>query len=178
MYQQLKTFNNKWYNPGSKLLRCTWYIVSFFFFENNFFLFYKIKIIILRLYGAKVGENVIIKPNVKIKYPWFLSIGNNVWIGEKVWIDNLAQIEIGNDVCISQGVFLINGNHDWHKSTFDLVLKPILIKNESWIGAKSIVLSNSIIENGVVLCAGSVLSGKTKKGYIYSGSPAKQIKKR
>jgi len=62
----------------------------------------KIKVKILKLYGAKVGYNVLIKPNVNIKYPWFLEIGNDVWIGENVWIDNLAQVTIGNDVCLSQ----------------------------------------------------------------------------
>ena len=56
----------------------------------------------MRLFGASVGKGVIINPRVNIKYPWKLVIGSNVWIGEKVWIDNLADVTIGDNVCLSQ----------------------------------------------------------------------------
>jgi len=44
------------------------------------------KVKLLRLFGADVDQGVVIKPNVNIKYPWFLKIGSDVWIGEGVWI--------------------------------------------------------------------------------------------
>ena len=47
---------------------------------------------LLRLFGAKIGKGVVIKPCVNIKYPWKLRIGNYVWIGENVWIDNLDTV--------------------------------------------------------------------------------------
>ena len=57
---------------------------------------------------------------MNIKYPWFLAIGDHTWIGEKVWIDNLAEVAIGANCCVSQGAMLLCGNHNYKKSTFEL----------------------------------------------------------
>ena len=103
MKVNLKSFNNSWYNPGNFFKISIWYIVNHLFFNSFLPLPYYIKTLVLRIFGAKIGENVCIKPNVNIKYPWLLQIGDNVWIGEKGWIDNLAQITIMSNVCISQG---------------------------------------------------------------------------
>ena len=71
------------------------------------------KAIILRVFGAKVGKGLVIRTHVRIKQPWRLSIGDHVWIGESVWIDNLVQVAIASNVCLSQGAFLLTGNHDY-----------------------------------------------------------------
>ena len=80
---------------------------------------------LLRLFGAKIGKKVIIRPSVKVTYPWKLSIGDYSWIGEDVWIDNLEQVIIGSNVCISQGAMLLCGNHNYKKVTFDLIIGEI-----------------------------------------------------
>ena len=65
------------------------------------------------MFGAKIGKGVIIRPGVSVKYPWKLQIGDNTWIGENVWIDNLSNIIIGKNVCVSQGAMLLSGNHNY-----------------------------------------------------------------
>src|SRR5690242_9560833 len=100
-------------------------MVSAIFFQNSLFPFSGWKVFLLRLFGASVGKGVVIKPRVTIKYPWFLTIGNHSWIGENVWIDNLGKVAIGSNVCLSQGSMLLTGNHDYTKSTFDLMVKEI-----------------------------------------------------
>ena len=90
-----------------------------------------LKKFILKLFGAKIGRGVVIKPGVNIKYPWKLFIGDYSWIGEKVWIDNLANVVIGRSVCISQGAMLLTGNHNYAAKEFDLmVLAIIALKTE------------------------------------------------
>jgi putative colanic acid biosynthesis acetyltransferase WcaF len=101
MKTALSQFNNSWYKPGSKIKIATWFIISGIVFKNSLFPFSGIKIILLRLFGAKIGKGVVIKTDVNIKYPWLLKIGNYCWIGEKVWIDNLALVSISDNVCIS-----------------------------------------------------------------------------
>ena len=98
----LKTYNNDWYKKGSKVKMILWYFTNVFFFINPLNASSSLKIFFLRLFGAKIGNNVMIKPGVNIKYPWLLEIGNDIWIGEKVWIDNLAKVKIADNVCISQ----------------------------------------------------------------------------
>ncbi len=138
----------------------------------------KIKVKILKLYGAKVGYNVLIKPNVNIKYPWFLEIGNDVWIGENVWIDNLAQVTIGNDVCLSQDAYLLTGSHNYKKTSFNLMLGSIVLEDGVWIGAKSTVCPDVICKSHSVLAVSSVATTNLEEYTIYQGNPAIEKRKR
>ena len=97
----LSKFNNKSYNPGSILRRFLWYFVNIIFFKSSIFPFNFIKVFFLKLFGARVGKGVIVKPNVNIKYPWKLNIGNYVWIGENVWIDNLDDVIISSTIILA-----------------------------------------------------------------------------
>ncbi|MEM1003196.1 MAG: WcaF family extracellular polysaccharide biosynthesis acetyltransferase [Bacteroidota bacterium] len=174
----LSQYDNSWYQPGSKLKRLLWYVCNFILFKSYWFQVSALKVFILRLFGAKVGKRVVIKPNVNIKYPWFLKIGDNTWVGEGVWLDCLTVVDIGNNVCISQGALILNGNHDYKKSTFDLIVKPIVIEDGAWIGAKCTVTQGITIGYHSVLTAGSVASRSLEPYAIYKGVPAVKIKER
>ena len=95
-----------------------------------------LKVRLLRMFGAKMGRGVIIKPSVNIKYPWNLVVGDYTWIGENVWIDNLTQVTMGRNVCISQGAMLLCGNHNYRKTTFDLMIGSITLEDGVWVGAQ------------------------------------------
>jgi len=130
----LSKYNNDWYKPGASFLfRAIWYIVNQFFLIS-YFPFSSIKVFLLRVFGAKVGKGVVIKPHVNVKYPWRLTIGNYSWIGEGVWIDNLEDVFIGNNCCVSQDVLLLCGNHNYKKSTFDLMTEKIILEDGVWLG--------------------------------------------
>jgi putative colanic acid biosynthesis acetyltransferase WcaF len=175
----LSTFNNSWYNSGRNgLVVFLWYFTNIFVMMNPLNPFSFIKVCFLRLFGARVGKNVLIKPGVNIKYPWQLEIGDNCWIGERVWIDNLAMVKIGSDVCISQGAMLLCGNHDYRLSTFDLLVGEINLENGVWIGALSVVGPGVTIGSHAVLSVGSV-AGKNLEGWkIYRGNPAEPVRER
>jgi putative colanic acid biosynthesis acetyltransferase WcaF len=168
-------FNNKDFYPGNLILRILWYLFSQFFFKSSWLPFTFIKVFILRIFGAKIGKSVVIKPSVNIKYPWKLSLGNHVWIGENVWIDNLDNVVIGNNVCISQGAFLLCGNHNYKKDSFDLITKPIIVQDGVWIGAKSTVLPGVTAKSHSILSAGSVTSKNLEPYSIYRGNPAEKV---
>lgn len=172
MKVDLASFNNNWYKTGSAIKRVLWYFVNIVFFANGFFPFYTFKVFLLKRFGANVGSNVLIKPNVNIKYPWLLQIGNNVWIGEQVWIDNLAKVTIGNNVCISQGALLLCGNHNYKKASFDLIVGEIILEEGVWICAKVIITQNVVCKNHSVVGTAAVLSSSTEEFSIYSGNPA------
>jgi putative colanic acid biosynthesis acetyltransferase WcaF len=175
---QLSTFNNRWYKPGSFFKRALWLLVNVFLFNNSLAVFNGLKIRLLRLFGAKVGKRVLIKPGVNIKYPWFLTIGDNCWIGENVWIDNLAKVTIGNNVCISQGAMLLTGNHDYNKTSFDLQVSEITLENGVWVGARSVVCPGVYCESHSVLSVQSVATQRMNAYSIYQGNPAQAVKAR
>ncbi len=138
----------------------------------------KVKVILLRLFGAKVGNGVVIKPSVNIKYPWLLNIGNHVWIGEEVWIDNLVEIDIADHVCISQGAMLLTGSHDYKAESFGLLTGKITLESGAWIGAKAVVCPNVICHTHSVLAVGSVATHSLEAHTIYQGNPAQAKRKR
>lgn len=174
----LSRFNNSWYNPGNVVKRSLWYFVNAVFFKKSWNTFSGLKVFLLRLFGAEVGKGVVIKPCVNIKYPWKLTIGNYVWVGENVWIDNLGKISIGDHCCLSQGVFLLCGNHDYKSSSFDLMVKDIILENGVWIGAKSIVCPGVTCKSHAVLSVGSVATKDLEAYSIYTGNPAVRVKER
>jgi putative colanic acid biosynthesis acetyltransferase WcaF len=174
----LSSFNNSWYKPGAGfLVRGLWYFVNVAYFKSSF-PFNGVKIFWLKLFGAKVGKGVVVKPGVNIKYPWRLTVGNHVWIGEKVWIDNLGDVVIEDHVCISQGAFLLCGNHDYKKTSFDLMVGNITIKKGAWIGAMSTVCPGVTVAQHAVLTAGSVATSDLAEFTISQGNPAVAVRKR
>src|SRR5439155_25960134 len=115
--------------------------------------------------------------NVNIKYPCRLQIGNYVWIGEQVWIDNLGDVLIEDNVCISQGAMLLCGNHNYKKSAFDLMTGDITLRQGTWIGAKSVVCPGVIVGSHAILNVGSVATKNLEDYTIYQGNPAILVKK-
>ena len=175
----LSKYNNQWFKPGKNaFVRLIWYFVNTLFFINSLNGSSRLKIILLRMFGAKIGKGVVIKPGINIKYPWNLIIGDYTWVGERVWIDNLDNVTIGSNCCLSQGAVLLSGNHNYKKSTFDLMVLPIIIEDGVWIGADSMVTGGSICKNHSVLCVKSVASGNLESYSIYRNNPAIKIKDR
>jgi putative colanic acid biosynthesis acetyltransferase WcaF len=133
---------------------------------------------LLRLFGARIGRGVNIKPGLRVKFPWRLTVGDFTWIGEDVWIDNLATVEIGANCCISQGTYLCTGSHDWSKPAFDLVTKSIMIRDGAWLAARSVVAPGVTVEEGAVLGLGSVATKNLEPWTICYGVPALPVRKR
>ncbi|MCX6312684.1 MAG: WcaF family extracellular polysaccharide biosynthesis acetyltransferase [Bacteroidetes bacterium] len=174
----LARFNNSWYKPGASFLkRGLWYCMNNAFFCSRF-PFSEFKIFLLKLFGARVGKKVVIKPGVNIKAPWFLSIGDFVWIGENVWIDNLVKVSIASNVCLSQGAMLLTGNHNYKKSTFDLMTGEIVLEEGVWIGAKAVVCPGVICASHSLLAVGSIATSNLEAYGIYQGNPAVKMRER
>lgn len=174
----LSKFNNDWYDTGASLFKRTlWYIINAFVF-TTYCPWNSLKLFFLKLFGAKLGKGVVIKPAVNIKYPWKLSIGDNVWIGENAWIDNLDEVVIGNNVCLSQGAMLLCGNHNYKKAFFDLRTEKIVLEDGVWIGAKAVVCPGIVCKSHSMLAVGSVATSDMEAYFVYQGNPAVKIKAR
>ena len=175
----LESFNNSWFRPHRfRIVPILWYFVNILFLVNPLFAFSGFKILILRLFGARIAKGVVLKQSISVKYPWKLSVGANSWIGEQVWIDNLDKVEIGANVCISQGAMLLTGNHDYTKSSFDLITNKIILEDGVWIGAKSVVCPGIVCKSHSVLTVGSIATKNLEPYAIYQGNPAAKVKDR
>jgi putative colanic acid biosynthesis acetyltransferase WcaF len=170
---RLDRFKNGNYRPGTWLARITWLATSIVFFQTRIPWPSFWKRLLLKVFGARVGKGVIIKPRVTVKYPWKLTVGDHCWIGENVWIDNLGQVTLGNHCCLSQGALLLCGNHNYKKTTFDLMVGDITLEDGVWIGARASVGPGVTCGSHSVLAMGSVATQDLEAWTIHHGTPSK-----
>ena len=176
---RLDLYQNSEYSPGASLLQqALWFFIGDRLVQSRLLPFRSFKVGILRLFGAKIGLGVNVKPGVKIKFPWRLVVGDHVWLGENVWIDNLATVTVESHVCISQGAYLCTGNHDWSDVAFGLKTGEIYLQEGCWLGAKTAIAPNVIVGRGAILTLGSVALCSLDPMTIYTGNPARAIRTR
>ncbi len=149
-----------WLLMGSPLVRGSWVPGSGW------------RVALLRAFGAHIGQRARIKTGVRIKYPWRLRLGDDCWIGEDCWIDNMADVSLGNDVCISQGCYLCTGNHDWRDGSFRMYAQPIVLESGSWIASRSTIGPGVTLGESSIASIGSVVYRSIPAGEIHGGNPA------
>ena len=175
----LSSYSSANFDRGAgKVREGLWLLVNLLLFQLCPFCLSPLKSAVLRAFGAKIGRGVVIKPQVKITFPWKLEIGDFVWLGEECWLLNLERITIGNNVCISQRAFLCTGNHNYRSPSFDLIVKPINIEDGAWLGAGCWVGPGVKIGSHAVLTASSMTTADMEPWGIYQGNPAQFVKRR
>jgi len=161
-----------------KLARLIWLI---FFSPIIYYLpapLSKLKVLILRLWGAKIGKNVYLRKGTSILIPWKLTIGNHVAIGLNVTLYNLENIIILDQIVISQNAYLCTGSHDYENPNFSLIKKPIKINHYVWIASDAFIGPGVTIGTGSIVGAKSIIYKNTEDWCVYSGNPARIIKER
>jgi putative colanic acid biosynthesis acetyltransferase WcaF len=177
--QALETFKlPSGFRGRSALVVQLWWIIQASLFAWSPQFAYKWRNFLLRGFGAKIGSNVIIRPSVKVTYPWKLAIGDNAWIGDNVELYTLGEITIGKNAVVSQRSYLCTGSHDYQKPTFDIYAKPIVIEDEAWVATDVFVAPGVTIGKGAVIAARSSVYKDMPEGMICMGNPAKPIKNR
>jgi putative colanic acid biosynthesis acetyltransferase WcaF len=178
-YQSLKTFilPSKFRGKGILFIQVWWIVQASLFAWSPQFA-YPWRNFLLRLFGANIGRNVIIRPSVRITYPWKLTIGDYSWIGDNAELYTLGEITIGKNAVISQKSYLCTGSHDFQSGSFDIYQKPIVVEDEAWIATDVYVAPGVTIGKGAVIGARSSVFKNMPAGMICIGSPAKPIKQR
>jgi len=176
--QLRKDFNKKGFKSGASMIRISfWYIISTLFFQTGLIPFSNIMVLTLRLFGARIGKDVRIKPGIRIKYPWKLHVDDHTWLAG-CHIENLDHVSIGKHVCVSQEAMLLTGNHNYKSASFDLVTQPIRIQDGAWIGAKAVVCPGVTVASHAVLSVGSIATKNMESYMVYQGNPATKLRRR
>lgn len=124
----------------------------------------RLRVSILRKFGARIGDGTLIRHDVKIHWPWKLEIGSNTWVGEGAWILNLERVSIGSNTCISQGALLCTGSHDRRSETFEFDNGPISVGDSVWIAARATVLRGITIADGATIGATALVTQDVPAG--------------
>lgn len=169
----LSDFTGRGYQIGRPIVvQALWMLVSTTIFMR-WWLPSSVRVALLRLFGASIGEHVLLRHRVRVHWPWKLTVHDNVWIGEGAWLLNLEHITIEPNVCISQDVLICTGSHDRRSSSFEFDNSPITIHESSWIAARAIVLAGSRIGPNSVVPAGSCVRGTVGQGVVHTSKPSR-----
>ena len=160
------------------VVEAIWYLCKCFLFLTPLPVPSRFKCFILRLFGARIGKGVVIKPQVKILFPWKLTVGDFAWIGEEVFILNFEPVTIGAHCCISQRAFLCGGSHDYRHPDMPYRNRPIAIEDGAWVGAQVFVGPGARIGAEAVITAGSVVTKDQPAKMVCGGSPCLPIRER
>jgi putative colanic acid biosynthesis acetyltransferase WcaF len=161
---------------ASPLKEAAWWLVRALFFQIPLPLPSSLRAALLRLFGAKIGQGVVIRSHVNITFPWRLSVGDHVWLGEEVLILSLAPVVIESNCCISHRAFLCTGSHDFASPSFALRTAAITIREGSWIAASTFISPGVQFGPGSMAAAGSVVLSDVPPRVIVRGNPAAVIK--
>jgi putative colanic acid biosynthesis acetyltransferase WcaF len=160
-----------------KVVEALWMVVELLLVSNPLQISSALRARALRLFGARVGANVIMRPRMRVKFPWNLRIGDNCWVGEGVWIHNQGLVTIEDNVVVSQETFITTGSHDIYRS-MDLVIKPVNIRRGAWLTTRCIVLQGVEVGQNTVVTPGSVVHKTLLPDGVYGGNPASFIRRR
>ena len=177
--QQLNTFKlPKNFRGRNAFVVQLWWLVQSILFSNSPQFMYGFRRFLLRLFGAKIGKDVIIRPTVRITYPWKVSIGDYSWIGDDVVLYSLGEIEIGNNVVVSQKSYICAASHDYLKSNFPIFAQKVTIKDECWLATDVFVAPGITIHRGTVVGSRSSVYKDLPENKVCMGNPAKIIRER
>jgi len=163
----LYTVPSNWSNGRSFFINAIWRLL-FQPLVSSHFPGSAWRIRVLNIFGASIHPSVNLKPHIIITCPWNLKIGQSSWVGEYVWIDNIDQVVVGLNSCISQGVYICTGNHNYRSPSFDLVTSPVIIRDSVWICAMALIAPGVNIDSGAVISFGTVITGDVSANTLVS----------
>jgi len=155
-----------------------WWLVQATFFRLSPQAMYGWRRWLLRLFGAKIGHGVVIRPTVEITYPWKLAIGDYSWIGDHVRLYTLGHIEIGDNAVVSQDCYICTASHDYRSPSFGIFDTPVKIESEAWLATDVFVAPGVTIGHGAVVGARSTVLKDLPPMMICAGYPAKPLRSR
>ncbi len=150
-----------------------WWIVQATLFAMSPQVCYGWRRFLLRLFGAHVGQGVILRPSVRVTYPWKVSIGDRAWIGDRAELYSLGKITIGADAVVSQDCYLCTGGHDPQDPGFAIYEKPIVIGDEVWLAAQCFVMPGCRIGRGAFCMVRALVTRDIPQGMVAAGQPAR-----
>lgn len=178
-YIDLGSYRNDEGQRGrSKFVVQLWWLVQHWLIHPSPQFMFGWRRFLWRLFGAKVGKGVRIRPSAKVTYPWKVSVGDESWIGDEVELYSLGAIEIGANTVVSQRSYLCAGAHDYLRLDFPLVTSPIRIEDQVWIAADCFIGPGVTIGCGSVIGARSLVLSDMPGGMLCFGNPAVPVKPR
>jgi len=133
---------------------------------------------VLKIYGANLSGMPFIHSTARIQIPWNLTMKHRGCLGECANAYSLGKIEIQEGATIAQEAYLCTGTHDFNDPSLQLIIKPITIGKNAFIGARAMILPGVRIGSRAIVGAMSVVPNDVPDHQVVAGNPAKKIGER
>lgn len=147
----------------------SWGVAELFFVTNPWQVSSKLRVSVLRAFGAKIGSGVVFRPRTRVRFPWKLTIGDHSWIGEGVWIHNQDNVTIGRNVVVSQETFITTGSHA-HRVDMALITKPVKIDDGVWVTSRCLVTGGVHIGTSALIRPLTLVTEAVPSNVIYGAA--------
>ena len=164
-----------WDKP--KIVVYLWAVAELVFVTNAWQISSSLRVRVLRLFGAEIGQGVIYRPRTRVKFPWKLHIGDRSWIGEGVWIHNQDHVYIGSDVSISQETMITTGSHA-HRTDMALIMRPVTIEDGAWITSRCMILGGITIGRSALVGPMTVVKQDVEPNSVIGQGDVKNLGRR
>jgi putative colanic acid biosynthesis acetyltransferase WcaF len=170
----LRRYDQSWYEVGRpKGVVLLWWLVQAIAFPLTLHAHHAPRRWLLRRFGARIGQGVVIRPTARFHYPWKVAIDDYSWIGSDVVFYSLDAIHIGTHCVISQETYLCTGSHDATDPAFGLKTAPIVIENGAWVATDCFVGPGVRIGANAVVGARSSVLADLPAGHLCWGTPCR-----
>ncbi len=176
-HEQKDAYSSPW-SLTDRMRLLAWNICSLLLFRPTPKFMNKWRLLLLRVFGAKIKGNPFVSASAKIYMPWNLMMEHRACIGTEVNVYNLAPVILKARCTVAQQAYLCCGTHDLSSECLPLVTGKIIVGPDAFIGARSFVLLNVRIGEGTVVGAMSLVSKDLPDWMICAGNPCKPIRKR
>jgi len=172
--KQENAYQNPWPWWHQLVLMC-WRLAWFFLCRWTPKFFNPWRLLILKLFGAKLSGLPFVHSSANIQIPWNLTMKNRACLGECANAYSLGRIEISEGATVAQEAYLCTGSHDFSESALQLIVKKITVETHAFIGARAMILPGVKVGKNAVVGAMSVVTKDVHADQIVAGNPAKEI---
>jgi putative colanic acid biosynthesis acetyltransferase WcaF len=158
--------------------RLAWSVVWTLLYRPSPRPFHGWRAILLRTFGARIGQNCHFYPKSKIWAPWHLICDDQVTAADGAEIYNPCPMTFGSHAILSQDSYLCGATHDYDDPDFPLIAFAMQLGAYSWICARASVAPGVNVGEGAVLGLGSVATRDLDPWTVYAGVPAVKVKER
>jgi putative colanic acid biosynthesis acetyltransferase WcaF len=172
--KQKTAYQNPWPRWHQFILVC-WRLAWFFFCRWTPKFLNPWRILILKLFGAKLSGLPFVHSSANIQIPWNLTMKHRACLGERANAYSLGRIGILEGATVAQEAYLCTGSHDFSDPALQLIVNKITIEPHAFIGVRALIMPGVKVGKNAVVGAMSVVTKDVPSDQVIAGNPARKI---